>query len=332
MRNGLSGQIARRVLHAVAVALVSASLGFAVLHLVPGDGLTVASERSVGDARAREAARTAARTRLGLDRPLLVQYRNYLLAVSRGDLGVSIVERRNVTDVLRTAVAASTLLCGSALVLAVLLGASVGIVQGWRPRAPVGRVFGTLLTTLYAMPEFVLAIGLITLLAYGAALFPVGGVSDPVIGIVGSAFEQLRDRLWHLTLPAVALALGWSATIARQQRIALLEIGNADFVRTARAKGVSSRALLLRHALPPSLPAVLATIGTMLPVVVGGAVVVESLFAWPGMGMLMLRAIGARDYPVLSGAVLVVGVMVSASSLLADVVSTWLDPRQRVVA
>jgi peptide/nickel transport system permease protein len=300
-----------------------------LLRLAPGDPLTLAAaQQGALDAPARQALRA----RQGLDEPVARQYARFVRGALRGDLGTSLAEGRPVGALLRPALARSALLSGAGLALAVVLGVGVGSLQGWRPGGLAGRVLGNGLTGLYAVPEFVLAVALSGLLAARLRLFPTGGLADPVLSLVGTPGEQLADRAWHLVLPALTLALGWGAAIARQQRVALLEVAADDFVRTARAKGLADRAVFGRHAFRAALPGTVAVVGLMLPVLVGGAVVVEALYSWPGMGSLLLQAVLLRDYPVVSGALVVVGAAVTLASLLTDLVVAWLDPRRRADA
>lgn len=304
---------------------ISVSLGFFVLHVIPGNplGLTVDGATRSADAVAE------LRTRYELDRPLPQQYAGFVAHALKGDLGVSMTNGQSVAGAVRTALGNSLALGSAALVLATFIGVAVGSLQGWQPASRVGRALGLLLTALYAAPEFILAIACMTVLAYRWSLFPIGGIGDPLIGVTGTRTAQLRDFMWHLALPALTLALGWSAAVARQQRVALAEIAGEHHVRSARAKGVNARAVFARHALRPSLPGVVVVVGLMLPELVGGAVIVETLFAWPGLGSLMLGAVGARDYPTVSAAIVVAGALVALAGLCTDALVAALDPRVR---
>lgn len=315
----------RRLVHVFVVVAISTSLGFFVLHIVPGDPLGLNTEQAGRSAAAREQLQA----RYGLDQPLVQQYAGFVRNAATGNWGASLNTGRPVADALREALANSLLLSGTGLLLAVMLGMSVGTLQGWRPRSLTGRALGSTLTALYVVPEFIVAVTLIAIFAYRFGWFPIGGLMDPVLSVVGSTAQQFRDRLWHLVLPAVTLAIGWGAAIARQQRSALIEVTDEDFVRTARAKGVRERVVLLRHVLPAALAPVVVVIGLMLPVLVGGAVVVETVFAWPGLGSLVLKAISSRDYPMVSGAIVLTGVVVAMGSLLTDAVLVALNPRIR---
>ena len=315
----------RRLLHVLAVVAISTTLGFFVLHVVPGDPLGTNTEQAGRSA----AARVQLQARYGLDQPIAQQYVSYVRNAVTGNWGASLSNGRPVVDTLREALGNSLTLAGAGLLLAIVIGMCVGALQGWRPRSVAGQALGGTLTALYVLPEFVVAVTLIAIFAYRLALFPIGGAMDPVLSVVGTAAEQIRDRIWHLTLPAVTLAIGWGAAIARQQRNSLLAITGEDFVRTARAKGVHERTIFLRHVLPASLTPVAIVIGLMLPVLVGGAVVVETVFAWPGLGSLLVRAISARDYPLVSGAIVLTGAVVATGTLLTDAVLVVLNPRLR---
>lgn len=312
----------------LAVVAVSTSLGFFVLHIVPGNPLGLNTEQAGRSAAVREQLQE----RYGLNKPIAQQYAEFVRNAATGNWGASLNTGRPVADALRGALANSLLLSGTGLLLAVVLGMSIGALQGWRPRSIIGRALGSTLTALYVVPEFIVAVSLIAIFAYRFGWFPIGGLMDPVLSITGSAAQQFRDRLWHLVLPAITLAIGWGAAIARQQRNALVEVTAEDFVRTARAKGASERMVLLQHVLPAALAPVVIVIGLMLPVLVGGAVVIETVFAWPGLGSLVLKAISARDYPLVSGAIVLTGVVVAIASLLTDAVLVALNPRLRASA
>lgn len=318
--------LARRLLHAIAVMVIAVTLGFSLVHLAPGDAMT----GDVTQAGRSSEASARLRARAGLDQPLFTQYVRFVRGALRGDLGHSLTDDQPVVTILGTALRNSLALAGAGLLAAIALGVFIGSAQGWYPDWRSFRLFGRALTTLYAIPEFVLAIALIGALAYGAGWFPVGGMNDPVTSLLGSATERYADQLRHLFLPALTLALGWGAAVARQQRAAIAESAGDDFIRTARAKGRSEFAALVRHALPTTVAPVIAVIGLMLPAMVGGSVIVEVVFAWPGLGVQIVHAVAQRDVPVVSGAIVVISLLVATSSLLIDVVIRTADPRQRV--
>lgn len=315
--------LVRRLLHALLVVAVATTAAFALLHLAPGDPIAATLEHP-GIA---EETRALWRARYGLDRPIAEQYARWLAGAARGDIGWSFTQQRPVGEALADALPRTLLLVGTALALAFALGVALGAWQGFRPRSRVGRALGTLAVVLHATPEFALGLGLVTLFALRLALLPAGGMADPVLDALGGPADRLADRLAHLVLPASALALGWTAIVARHQRAAVRAVADEDFVRTARAKGLAERTVLARHALRPALAPTVTLLGLALPVLVGGAVVTESVFAWPGMGLLATQAVGARDYALVTGAVVVGSATVAAGSLAADLLVALLDPR-----
>jgi peptide/nickel transport system permease protein len=318
-------RVGYRLGHACAVIATTLILSFALLHAAPGDALAA----DTGQGGRSAAARAELRRQRGLDQPMAVQLAHYLGRIGRGDLGRSYTDQRSVRDAVMEALARTLVLTGTGLLGAIACGLLVGILQGWRSDWWLSRALGAALTAIYALPEFVLALLLLTVLAYGTGWFPMGGMYTPLVAVTGTSMERLLDTGHHLVVPAVTLALGWGAAVSRQQRVALLETVGADFMRTAVAKGVSPFRLLLRHGLRPSLPAVAAVIGLMLPVLAGGAVVVEMVFGWPGMGSLLVRATAARDVPMVGGAIVVITTAVTLSSLAIDLAVHRLDPRQR---
>jgi peptide/nickel transport system permease protein len=319
--------VVRRLLHTVAVMVIAVTVGFALVHLAPGDAM----QRSVTAADRTSEARDRLRVKAGLDLPLSTQYARFVRGALRGDLGHSFIDDQPVVTILWSALRNSLVLAAAGLSAAIALGLLIGSVQGWHPEWRSFHLLGRALTALYAVPEFVLAITLIGFLAYGAGWFPVGGMHDPVTSLIGSTAERLADNARHLALPALTLALGWGAAVARQQRAAIAESAAADFIRTARAKGRSGFDAFLRHAVPTTITPVLAVIGLMLPAMVGGSVIVEVVFAWPGLGVQVVHAVAQRDVPVVSGAIVVVALLVAGSSLLIDIVIRVVDPRQRHV-
>jgi peptide/nickel transport system permease protein len=297
-----------RVLHALLVVALVVTAVFVLIRLAPGDPLITAyADESVpADVRARVVAS------YGFDRPLPVQYGRFLLSAARGELGWSVSRSRDVTAVLADALPSTLLLMGTALLIGLVGGVAAGAWQGWRPRSALARLTDRLFLMLGPA------------LAWG--LFPVSGVRQEFgpRGVAG-----LLDVLHHLALPALALALVLGAVVARHQRAAMLAVRGAEFVRAARAKGVGERRIMLRHALRNALVPVLTLSGVLLPALVSGAVLVEKIFAWPGMGQLTVDAVLARDYHLVVGSVLVTSACVVVGTLLADLALLWADPRVR---
>lgn len=321
----MTAWLARRLTAAVAGVWAVLTLTFLLIHLAPGTPFLPGAERP-----ADPAVITELRERFGLDRPLPVQYLRYLRELARGNLGVSFAQRRPVGQALATAIPNTLVLAGAALGIDFLLGLALGVYQAARARRSADVLLGNATLFLSSVPTFWL--GLLLLLVFGQWLhwFPVGGVTDPVLYPSLSWAGKLGDRLWHLALPALTLGLVGAAGTARYQRAAMLEAMGQDFVRTARAKGASETRALWRHALRNALLPFITLLGMSFPFLLTGAVLIETIFAWPGMGRLAAEAILSRDYPVVTATALVAAVMVAAGSLLADLLLAAADPRIRV--
>jgi peptide/nickel transport system permease protein len=261
---------------------------------------------------------------------LHVRYGRYLAAVARGDLGESFSQRRPVAAALADAVPNTLTLGATALCLDFLLGLALGAYQATRRGRTTDIVLGNATLFLYSVPTFWL--GLLLLLVFGQGLgwFPVGGVTDPVLYPALPPSGQLLDRAWHLTLPALTLGLVGAAGTARYQRAAMLETMGQDFVRTAHAKGARPRRVITRHVLRNALLPVITLFGLSLPFILTGAVLIENVFSWPGMGRLAAHAIAQRDYPLVTATAMVAAVVVALGSLVADLLTMWADPRMRV--
>ena len=304
---------------------VVATVVFALIHLAPGDPIAAA----FANGRVPPGVRAEWRARYGIDQPLPAQYARWLGDVARGDLGWSFSRNRPVTTAIVEALPNTLVLMGTALALSVLLGVAAGVLQAARRDSLVDHGSRVLLLVFYSMPEFWLGLMLILGFAYVVPLFPASGVVDPVLHEYLGPWGRFIDRVRHLALPALTLTLLLSAGIARHQRAALLDVVRADFTRTARAKGLGRRAVLLRHALRNSLGTTITLLGLMFPALLGGAVIVETVFAWPGMGSLATGAVGARDYPLVTATAVVGAVMTVAGGFLADVLTALADPRLR---
>jgi peptide/nickel transport system permease protein len=318
--------LAARLLQALGVVVFVTTLTFVVVHLAPGDPVASALQNP----NVTEAVRNQWRAAYGLDKPIVEQYVRWLSNVARGRLGFSITHRRPVGDVLGDALPRTLLLSGLALLLSFAIGIGIGLLQAERPGGVRDRWFGRVLLVLYSVPDFWLALLALLLFAYRFPLFPPGGMTDPVTYQYLSGSDQIIDRLKHLVLPVVTLALLSSAGVARFQRAALLAVLPSDWMRTAIAKGLSWRTAVRRHAFRNSLLPTITLFGMSLPVFASGAIFIEKVFTWPGMGLVTVNAIAARDYPLVTAGVLVMSVIVVAGALLADIAVAAADPRIRL--
>lgn len=318
--------LARRLGALGLVALGVATITFLLIHLAPGEPLAGSGENPYVSAEAI----AQMRRNFALDQPLHVQYVRYVTNLLRGDWGLSFTMHRPVLEALRDALPNTLLLAAAALLVDFLLGVTVGALQGMRPGSRFDRVCSGLTLTLYSVPQFWL--GLMLLLVFGQELrwLPVGGVVDPALYQARGVLGKLGDRAAHLVLPALTLGLIGAAATARYQRAAVLEVIRQDFIRTARAKGLSETAVAV-HALRNAVLPTITLLGLSLPMLLSGAVLVETVFAWPGMGRLAFEAIQRRDYPVITGAATLVALAVVAGNFVADVLTRIADPRTREV-
>ena len=318
--------LARRLAHGVVVVFVAATVAFVLMHLAPGDPFS----STLGSERLSAATLAAWRAAYGLDRPLPEQYVRFLAQAARGNLGPSISAGRPAADVLGDALPYTLLLMGTALVLSFATGIALGAWQAARRGTAADRAVGTASLIVASLPEFWLGLVLLLVLAYRFPIFPGTGAVDVSMHDFMSPMGRLGDRIRHLALPALTLTLLGTASIARYQRAAVLEVLPLDFVRTARAKGLSERLVLWRHALRNALVPTVVLLGLSLPTLFGGAVFVEQVFGWPGMGNIAASAFAARDYQLVVGATMLGAVVVVVGSILADVLHAVVDPRVRV--
>lgn len=300
------GAVARRAAALVPTLLGAATVVFLLLHAVPGDPVDVMLGES-----AAPAARDELRARLGLHRPVAVQYGSWIAGLVHGDLGTSIRSGRPVAALVAERVPATAALALAASAVAIAIGVPLGIAAARSRGGVADRVALAASLAAVATPSFWSGPMLVLVFAVELGWLPVAGSGDAA----------------HLVLPALTLGAGMSGILVRMTRATLLETLGDDYVRTARAKGATPRRVLLVHALPNAATPVLAVIGLQLGAVLGGSVVTETIFAWPGLGRLVVEAIQARDYPVVQGAVLAIAAATVLANLAADLAQAAVDPR-----
>ncbi|WP_329001598.1 ABC transporter permease [Kribbella sp. NBC_00709] len=307
------GFAVRRLGRLVGSVLILVSAAFLMIHLIPGDPVRGA----LGPAAAQSLV-DAQRASLGLDDPLWQQYLNFLHHLLTGNLGTSITTGLPVSDVIRDRLPATVELAVAAFLVAVLIAVPLGLAMGVltragrRPRAELG--FTSTAVVLAAIPEFLLAVGLVYVFAVTLHWFPVAG----------------RGSVASYVLPVLSLAIGPAAVLARICRVELLTVLQTDYLRTARAKRLPAAAIYLRHALPNAVTATITLGGLLLGGMVAGTVLVENVFGWPGLGSTIVSSIIAKDYPLVQGVVLVYGVGVLLVNLAVDVTLALLDPRSTI--
>ncbi|HEX9692881.1 MAG TPA: ABC transporter permease [Gemmatimonadales bacterium] len=320
--------LAARVGQAIVIIGIVATLTFVLLHLAPGDPTSRLAEAP----RVPPAVREQLRRNFGLDKPLPVQYLRYVANVARGRFGYSHAEHRPAAATIAARIPQTLLLAAVALVLAFGTGIVVGVYQGTVAGSPSDRALSLATLAVYATPVFWLALMLQLVLAETLGWFPVSGAIDPVSYPYLPPLAKLWDRAIHVPLPAFALGLVGAAAVARYQRAAMFSAMVAEFVRAARAKGLAERTVIVRHALRNALLSAITLFGLAFPSLVSGAVLVETVFGWPGMGRLAVSSIAARDYDVVTGIAIVGAAMVVTGNLLADLLYRAIDPRTRTAA
>jgi peptide/nickel transport system permease protein len=317
----------RRIAAGLAIVFVTVSLTFFAVHLAPGRPFMPLDERPMNPAVVARLTQM-----YGLDQPLPVQYLRYFGALARGEMGESFSQRRPVAQAIAAAVPNTLLLTSAALVIDFALGILIGLFQAARARRRSDVALSNVTLFFYSLPTFWLALLLQLVCGLWLGWFPTGGTTDPVVYGSLPFAGQVMDRLHHLVLPALTLGLVGAGGTARFQRAALLEALGHDDVRTARAKGLAESAVLVRHAWRDALLPVISLAGLALPFLLTGAVLIESVFSWSGLGKLATDAISARDYPLVLGTTLLATCAVVLGSLVADLLTAAADPRVRLTA
>jgi len=316
------GYIGKRTLQAIPILLGASTIIFFLMHAAPGDPTSI----YLGNPNLDPAVIERMRRNLGLDQPVHVQYFKWLGSFLTGDFGYSFSQHRPIADVLKDAIPNTILLSSVALVLIFLFGVVVGTIQAVRQYSWVDNVATVASFLFYAMPSFWFGLMLILLFAYKFQLLPASQMTA-----VDHEFMTMSERLWdrftHLVLPATALGMGGAAAIARYMRSGMLEEIHQDYVRTARAKGVAERKVIFKHAMRNALIPIVTLLGLYIPFLISGAVLIETIFAWPGMGRTIVTAIFQRDYPVVLASAFVISIMVILGNLLADILYSVVDPR-----
>jgi peptide/nickel transport system permease protein len=312
--------ILKRLAIAVPILFAISFLIFSLLQFTPGDPVDAYLPP---DQQISPQVREAMIHRLGLDRPFLVRYGYWLREAVQGNLGYRTMSHEPVTDAIASRVGATLLLMGTAMGLGILVGVGFGVVAAVRQYSLLDNLLTVFAFLGLSLPVYLT--GLIGLYLFSLRFdwFPSGGYSTP-----GEPFS-LGDRLHHLVLPATIIAVNYIASIMRYTRSAMLDVMGQDYVRTARAKGLREQIVVGRHAFRNALLPVVTVIGANLAYLLGGAVFIESIFGWPGLGRLFLEGVGQRDYPLITGMTLFLAIMILLANLITDVVYAFVDPRIR---
>jgi len=319
---GVANRILRRLLQLLGVVATTAVLNFALLKALPGDLVDVIASES-GSVSAEYVAQL--RQLYGLDRHAAEQLLSYLGRIAQGDLGFSFRFGEPVLALVLHRLGPTLALVGAALAVSVVAGVLLGIASARRPHGLTDTVLSALATLGYSAPMFWTALMLIVLFGVHLEWLPIGGLRDVSAGHTGA--RLWLDHARHLVLPALTLSIYYVAVYARLSRAAMIETLAEDYIRTARAKGAPERRVIFGHALRNAVLPVVTMLGLQSSALLGGSIVVETVFGWPGLGQLSFEAIKSRDIPVLLAVLLFSGVLVVLANLLVDLVQARLDPR-----
>ncbi len=312
----------RRLLQGVATLLVIAVINFVLIRMAPGDpAMVMAGEAGSGD----ELFLQQLRERFDLDRPLPEQLASYLAHLMHGDLGESYRQQQPVLDLILERLPATLLLTGTALVISLVLGVSLGVWSSARVGTWKDSAISALATLFYATPLYWLALVAVLVFSLWLPWLPPYGQTTVGAGYTGMA--HVLDVAHHLVLPTMVLAMFYMAIYARMTRASMLEVASQDFVRVARAKGLSPGRIQRAHVLRNALLPVVTMAGLQAGAMVGGAVLIETVFAWPGIGRLLFDALAQRDYSLLLGTFLFTAALAVAFNVVTDLVYTLVDPR-----
>jgi peptide/nickel transport system permease protein len=316
--------IGKRLAYAIGLIFAVLTINFALIHAAPGDpAMVIAGEMGGAD----QATLDQIRRTYGLDKPLLEQYTTYIVRGVQGDLGQSYLYNQPVVTLIMQRLPATVLLVLTALLTAIAVGTLVGVWASRRPHS-IGSGAVTVLSLVgYAMPTFWTGILLVILFGKIIPILPIAGMRD--VRIYGGWWVTTLDVLHHLILPAFTLAIVYMAQYSRLSRASMLEVLGSDYIRTARAKGLAERLVIWKHALRNALMPVVTIAGLQFGNLISGAVLVETVFSWPGLGTLAFDSILGRDYPTLLGVLFFSSVLVIVANQLTDLAYRWIDPRLR---
>ncbi len=317
------GYIVKRLMSAVPLLFGLLTLTFFIIHLAPGDPTAFYIQSGVDPSYAAHL-----RESMGLNDPLPLQYVKWLKSMLVGEMGVSFSKHAPVTTILAETIPNTLLLTSVALLFNFIVGIAIGVVTALKRGAATDHAVNLASLFVYSMPEFWLGIMLILGVSEQLGWLPASGMHAPLAEYL-SWPEYLFDVIKHMILPVTVLGVASAAATGRYMRGSLLEVINQDYIRTARAKGLSEFLVIGKHAMRNALIPIITLLGLSIPFLLGGAVIVESVFAWPGMGKLTIDAIFMRDYPLIIATTLVSGVMVIFGNLLADILYAIVDPRIR---
>ncbi|MGE3797526.1 MAG: ABC transporter permease [Thermomicrobiales bacterium] len=312
--------ILRRVLIAIPLLVAISFFVFALLQFTPGDPV---DSYLPPDVMVSPEQREEVRRQMGLDRPFFVRYGYWLKETVQGNLGFRLIAKEPVADAIRTRIPATLLLMGTSMTIGISLGVLFGVISAVKQYSILDGILTILAFLGLSLPVYLAGLLGLYFFSLKFDFFPAGGYSSP-----GQPFSW-TDRVHHLILPASIIAINYVASTMRYTRSAMLEVLGQDYVRTARSKGLREVSVVGRHAFRNALIPIVTIVGTYVPFLLGGAVFIESIFGWPGLGRLFLEGVGQRDYPLIMGLTLILAIMILLANLLVDIIYAFVDPRIR---
>lgn len=319
--------IIKRLLQAVPVLLGIATIIFFIMHLAPGDPMEMLLDPRIRERRnINPEMIEMLRKKYGLDQPVHVQYVKWVNNLAHGDLGESFSYRRPVSSLIAERIPYTLQLSILALLFDALIGVAIGIIAAVKQYSAMDKVVTLGSLIIYSIPGFWLALMLVLIFSVNLGWLPTAQTRSLNYELL-SWSEKILDQLWHLILPVFVLGIASAASTARYMRNRLLEVLSEEYILAARARGLKERAVILKHALRNALIPIITIYGMRLPFLLGGAVLIENVFAWPGMGTLAVQAIGRRDYPVILATSMISAVLVVLGNLFADITYAIVDPR-----
>lgn len=317
--------VLKRLLLAVPLLLGIATVTFFIVHMAPGDPMDMFLEPRFRQKMDPEVIELI-RKKYGLDQPLHVQYAKWIGNLLKGDLGESFRYRRPVTDLIAERIPYTLQLTVLALLLDALVGIALGIFSAVKQYSLADKTVTLGSLIIYSVPGFWLALMLVLVFAVNLHWFPTSQTRSLDYELLSWSGKVL-DRLWHLVLPVFVLGIASAAGTARYMRNRLLEALNEEYVLAARARGLRERTVILRHALKNAMIPIITIYGLSIPFLLGGAALIEKVFAWPGMGLLAVEAVAGRDYPIILATSMIAAVLTVIGNLAADVCYSLVDPR-----
>ena len=316
--------VGKRTLHGIVTIILAVTLNFILFRIMPGDPTRAVS----GDPRVDTATRLALIAKFGLDRPLFEQFVLYVANLLKGELGISFVQiwRPVVSIILGRKMINTIILMGSSMFISFTLGIFIGVIAAWRRGTKLDISFIVISLATYSMPVFWFGMLLLLFFSYYINIFPIAGTITA--GLVHPNFlAYAKDYLHHLMAPMITLGVSFFGGYFLFMRDTILDVFTEDYMLTARAKGLSNRKILFKHAMRNALLPMVSLMGVHITFLISGAVMTETVFSWDGLGRLIYDSVRNNDYPVLQGIFLFMAVLVVVASIIADIINAYLDPR-----